>query len=100
MFSGRHPLKPDKSGCYFIDRDGRHFHDILNYLRDGSFNYPLEGADFKFLLELKAEAEYYGLCGLVEKIERWTQGCKRTVFLVEALVRQHGFEILNEFFLN
>jgi hypothetical protein len=22
-----------QSGCYFLDRDGRHFHDILNYLR-------------------------------------------------------------------
>ena len=35
MFSGRHKLVKDQEGCYFIDRDGRHFHDILNYLRDG-----------------------------------------------------------------
>lgn len=33
MFSGRHSLKPDEKGAYFVDRDGRHFHDILNYLR-------------------------------------------------------------------
>ena len=71
MFSGRHALKPDKNGRYFIDRDGRHFHDILNYLRDGTFIYPLEGADYKYLLELKSEAEYYGLCGLVDKIETY-----------------------------
>ncbi len=30
MFSGRHTVTKDASGCYFIDRDGRHFHDILN----------------------------------------------------------------------
>ena len=61
MFSGRHTLKADavrfwaqcnivcvahdrnlhlltivciaQNGHYFLDRDGRHFHDILNYLR-------------------------------------------------------------------
>ncbi|PNW73939.1 hypothetical protein CHLRE_13g579017v5 [Chlamydomonas reinhardtii] len=28
--SGRHKLSKDEAGCYFIDRDGRHFHDTLN----------------------------------------------------------------------
>ncbi|CAD7698494.1 unnamed protein product [Ostreobium quekettii] len=79
MFSGRHSLKPDKNGCFFIDRDGRHFHDILNYLRDGSFSCPMENADFKYLLELKSEAEYYGLCGLVEKIEKYPYSMTRVV---------------------
>eukprot|EP00798_Chlamydomonas_sp_ICE-L_P015545 gene15545-21637_t len=63
MFSGRHSLKPDASGCYFVDRDGRHFADILNYLRDGQLNYPPDGTDFKYLMELRAEAEFYGLVG-------------------------------------
>lgn len=71
MFSGRHKLKTDDSGCYFIDRDGRHFHDILNYLRDGQFSYPQDGTDYKYLLELRAEAEYYGLCGFVAQIDRF-----------------------------
>ena len=22
-----------QNGCFFLDRDGRHFHDILNFLR-------------------------------------------------------------------
>lgn len=35
MFSGRHKLKQDADGSIFIDRDGRHFADVLNYLRDG-----------------------------------------------------------------
>lgn len=70
MFSGRYNLKPDKSGCYFIDRDGRYFHVILNYLRDRSFNYTSDNPDYIYLMELKAEAEFYGLCGLIEKIEK------------------------------
>lgn len=71
MFSGRHTLTADQNGHYFIDRDGRHFHDILNYLRDGTFSYPPDGSDYKYLLELRAEAEYYGLTGLLENVDRY-----------------------------
>ncbi|KAL4276498.1 hypothetical protein AHAS_Ahas20G0213200 [Arachis hypogaea] len=41
MFSGRHTLFLDSdkamsnSGYVFVDRDGKHFHHILNWLRDG-----------------------------------------------------------------
>ncbi|GFH14196.1 POZ domain-containing protein, partial [Haematococcus lacustris] len=69
MFSGRHNLRTDEAGCFFVDRDARHFHAILNYLRDGQLNYPSDGTDFKYLLELRAEAEYYGLTGLVALID-------------------------------
>lgn len=71
MFSGRHTLKKDDAGCFFIDRDGRYFHDILNFLRDGRFSYPPDGRDFKYLLELRSEAEFYGLTGLVTLIDRY-----------------------------
>lgn len=71
MFSGRHTLKKDSTGCFFIDRDGRYFHDILNFLRDGRFNYPPDGKDYKYLVELRAEAEFYGLLGLVALIDRY-----------------------------
>jgi hypothetical protein len=30
-----------------------------------------DGTDFKYLLELRAEAEFYGLTGLVTLIDRW-----------------------------
>ncbi|GIL64512.1 hypothetical protein Vafri_18391 [Volvox africanus] len=101
MFSGRHKLTKDEEGCYFIDRDGRHFHDILNFLRDGHFNYPgpvlplsdasgsafsgsssfgtpaPTAADIKYLLELRAEANYYGLTGLMAAIDRFPHGLTR-----------------------
>ncbi|KAK9843859.1 hypothetical protein WJX84_002268 [Apatococcus fuscideae] len=71
MFSGRHALSFQKDGTLFIDRDGRHFHDILNFLRDGSFNFPTDSTDLKGLLELRAEADFYGLPGLLEHIDRY-----------------------------
>jgi hypothetical protein len=33
--------------------------DVLNYLRDGQLAYPPDGTDFKYLLELRAEAEVW-----------------------------------------
>jgi len=81
MFSGRHELKRDGNGRIFIDRDGRHFHDVLNWLRDGKFPCPCPTADspaaVKYLVELRAEADYYGLEGLVREIDRQPWGMTR-----------------------
>lgn len=63
MFSGRHPLKKNDAGAYFVDRDGLHFRHILNFLRNPeSWKLNLE-ANLKE--ELKCEAEFYGLCNLM-----------------------------------
>jgi len=64
MFSGRHALRQDDDGAFFIDRDGTHFRYILNYLRDGGFRPGTLPADPCFLGELCTEAEYYQLAGL------------------------------------
>merc|ERR1719473_1120701 len=58
MFSGRIPAKRDGNGNFFIDRDGRHFHHILNYLRDGKFPAALAPAE---RCELLREASFYNL---------------------------------------
>ncbi len=65
MFSGRHSLKQETDGSYFIDRDGTHFRYILNYLRDGGFKEGTLPTDRGFLNELLTEAEYYQIAGLV-----------------------------------
>ncbi|XLR61548.1 hypothetical protein S83_012220 [Arachis hypogaea] len=63
MFSGRHTLFLDSdkamsnSGYVFVDRDGKHFHHILNWLRDGVVPI-LEDSEYN---ELLREAEYYQL---------------------------------------
>ena len=64
MFSGRHALRQDDDGSYFIDRDGTHFRYVLNYLRDGAFRPGTLPADPCFLGQLCTESEYYQLDGL------------------------------------
>ena len=65
MFSGRHSVKKEEDGSYFIDRDGTHFRYILNYLRDGGFNDDMLSGDSDTRTELLREAEYYQLRRLV-----------------------------------
>ena len=59
MFSGQYPIKKQSDGTVFIDRDGRHFHYILNYLR-GSVT-ALEDLSLQeiVLKELIKEADFY-----------------------------------------
>jgi hypothetical protein len=66
MFSGRHALKTEADGSYFIDRDGTHFRHILNYLRDGCIKDGTLPCNEAVLRELLTEAEYYQLSGLVD----------------------------------
>ncbi|KAJ1425678.1 BTB/POZ protein [Ochromonadaceae sp. CCMP2298] len=59
MFSGRHALQVEEDGYFFIDRDGRHFHHILNFLRSPEgYKVEIVGADER---ELRRECEYYGI---------------------------------------
>jgi hypothetical protein len=61
LFSGRFALTTDAEGSYFIDRDGRHFHHILNCLRDfGRFELSSDVTEGQ-RKELAVEAEFYGL---------------------------------------
>ncbi|XP_056177436.1 FH protein interacting protein FIP2 isoform X3 [Syzygium oleosum] len=70
MFSGRHVVCQDAEktnfcqGFVFVDRDGKHFRHILNWLRDGVIP-TLSDSDYS---ELLREAEYYQLLGLIDGI--------------------------------
>ena len=59
-------FQPYEDGSFFIDRDGTYFRFILNYLRDGKLILP-EGATF--LTELKAEATFYRIQGILDEME-------------------------------
>ncbi|KAF5735172.1 putative BTB/POZ domain-containing protein KCTD9 [Tripterygium wilfordii] len=65
MFSGRHTVCEDpEKGYVFIDRDGKHFRHILNWLRDGVVP-SLAESEYS---ELLREAEYFQLIGLIDEI--------------------------------
>ena len=54
MFSGRFPIKKDENGRVFIDRDGRAFDIILNYLREGEVTlFDDHDLDFKMVNRMK-----------------------------------------------
>src|SRR5262249_14250075 len=61
MFSGMYTLETDASGRYFIDRDGKHFDIVLNYLRDNQVERLPEDVQERVL----REAKYYNLQGLI-----------------------------------
>lgn len=59
------------SPIYFIDRDPAHFRHILNYLRLGSSWMPHSlPRELRYLHEIRVEAEFYQLKGLVENLDR------------------------------
>ncbi|KAL3832714.1 hypothetical protein ACJMK2_024331 [Sinanodonta woodiana] len=68
MFDGRHAIKREKDGNYFIDRDGTNFRYILNYLRDGPKAVNSFPETPQLLQELAIEAEYYELKELQDLI--------------------------------
>jgi len=70
MFSGLHEVTPDKDGTYFIDRDGKHFRIILNYLRTGELLFPEDDKILK--KELLKEVEFYQIEGILELLKPQT----------------------------
>lgn len=64
MFSGRFEPELDSEGRFFIDRDGKHFEHILNYLRDSSIIPPSTVA-----LQVYQEAKYYQIERLMTQLE-------------------------------
>jgi len=66
MFSGRMDVLHDVEGFCLIDRNGKHFSNILNFLRDGSVTLPECRRE---LSELLCEAKYYCVQELVREVE-------------------------------
>lgn len=66
MFSGRMEVLTDSEGWVLIDRCGKHFGAILNFLRDGTVPLPDSA---KETAELLAEAKYYCILELAAACE-------------------------------
>ncbi|XP_074601711.1 BTB/POZ domain-containing adapter for CUL3-mediated RhoA degradation protein 3-like [Brevipalpus obovatus] len=67
MFSGRYSTKTDSKGWILIDRSGKHFEKILNFLRDGSIPLPETKIELE---ELLVEAKFYQIKELIDEIEQ------------------------------
>lgn len=70
MFSGRMEVLTDSEGWILIDRSGKHFGTILNYLRDDSVSLPESQRELE---EVLCEARYYVIQGLVESCQQAMQ---------------------------
>jgi len=84
MFASNIPKKKDENGCVLIDRDGKHFDKILNYLRNEIL--PLL-KDENEVNEVLIEADYY----CIEKLKNHCQ-----TYGSPKEVKMHSF-ILNEY---
>jgi hypothetical protein len=63
IFSGTYDVQYNDKGEIYIDREGKYFHYILEYLRDGFVLLP---EDKNIMLKVAKEAEFYGLEGLLK----------------------------------
>lgn len=68
MFTGQIPILRDNKGHVFIDRDGKVFRYILNYLRSSSLDLP-DG--FSELALLRSEADFFQIRPLLEEIHQY-----------------------------
>lgn len=66
MFSGRMEVLTDSEGWVLLDRSGKHFDRILNYLRDGKIPMPDDKTELK---ELLTETKFYCLQELTNEVE-------------------------------
>ncbi|XP_029111760.1 BTB/POZ domain-containing protein KCTD14 [Scleropages formosus] len=80
MFAGPPKLRADADGRFFLDRDGRHFGPILEFLRTGRL--PTE-----HVREVYAEAVFYGIAPLVKQLEDSPQLFGETVARRQFLAR-------------
>ncbi|XP_051881760.1 BTB/POZ domain-containing protein KCTD21-like [Pristis pectinata] len=67
MFAGTLPIKKDVQGNCFIDRDGKMFRYILNFLRTSHLDLPV---DFQELDLLNREADFFQIQPLLEALQK------------------------------
>lgn len=69
LFSEYGQWETDEDGEYFIDRDGKLFHIILNHLRGMDMSELIKGLSKVKLIHLKSDVQYYIIHSLYDTLE-------------------------------
>ena len=86
MFSSEIPKPLDENGAVLIDRNGKHFNKILDFLRNGIGPVLETGREVK---ELKLEAEFY----LVRELKEYCESYKVMVYKSQGKWAYDNFKI-------
>ncbi|XP_053211139.1 BTB/POZ domain-containing adapter for CUL3-mediated RhoA degradation protein 2-like isoform X1 [Panonychus citri] len=84
MFSGQLPVQKDQEGWVMIDRNGKHFAKILDFLRNNSVRLPDNADEVE---ELLTESIYYSikeLVGLCESKLKLLEKSDQLVYIISA----------------
>lgn len=94
MFNGTIPIVLDTlKQHYFIDRDGKSFRYVLNFMRTGHLSLPRNFDDFETLLE---EAKYYQLSEMVKQIEAKATMSAAKADHLKTTVAEETDDLINE----
>ncbi|KRY76563.1 BTB/POZ domain-containing adapter for CUL3-mediated RhoA degradation protein 3 [Trichinella pseudospiralis] len=88
MFSGKVDVLTDEEGWILIDRCGKYFDDVLNFLRDGKVALP---ACKIYVQQLLIEASHYSLNGLMRFCQNWLD----SLHLSEEVVKTCRISLVN-----
>ena len=86
MFSGSFTASKDENGYYFIDRNGKLFEYVLDFLRSSILALP---GDFQLFDQLCIEADFYQIEPLIQELASF----KRNM-ISHSLTRGHTVEIV------
>ncbi|KAM4694413.1 BTB/POZ domain-containing protein KCTD21 [Discoglossus pictus] len=98
MFSGKVPSKKDSQGNFFIDRDGKVFRHILNFLRTSHLDLP---EDFQEMSLLRREADFYQIQPLIEALQEkeveFSKSGKITILTISVEQTRKRVSVCEEF---
>ena len=70
MFGGPIPTAQDGGGSFFIDRDGKLFRYILNFLRNDKLTLPENFAEVE---QLREEVDFYQISPMLSALGEYEQ---------------------------